>query len=55
MKPISEPAGSEPGTEVQPYGAAVMRPIGLHHVEPIIEMLNQILADALTLRDLYKR
>ena len=29
--------------------------IGLHHTEPILEMLNQLLADALTLRDLYKK
>jgi starvation-inducible DNA-binding protein len=30
-------------------------PVGLHHTEPILEMLNQLLADALTLRDLYKK
>jgi starvation-inducible DNA-binding protein len=55
MKPASEPLLSPPVTEVQPYGTAVNRPIALQHPEPVIEMLNQILADALTLRDLYKK
>jgi starvation-inducible DNA-binding protein len=41
--------------EVQPYGTAVRTSIALQHSETVIEMLNQILADALTLRELYKK
>jgi starvation-inducible DNA-binding protein len=55
MKPISEPALNPAAPEVQRYGTTVKRPIGIQHAEPVVEMLNQILADALTLRDLYKK
>jgi starvation-inducible DNA-binding protein len=41
--------------QMQPYGTTVKRPIALQRVEPIVEMLNQNLADALVLRDLYKK
>jgi starvation-inducible DNA-binding protein len=55
MKPNVEAASSPPAFEVQPYGTTVNRPLGLLHVELVVEMLSQILADALTLRDLYKK
>jgi starvation-inducible DNA-binding protein len=55
MKPASELTLHQPSTEVQPYGTAIKRPIGLQHADPVVEVLNQVLADALTLRDLYKK
>lgn len=55
MKRTGGPALSLTVPEVQPYGTAVRTSIALQQSEPVIEMLNQILADALTLRDLYKK
>jgi starvation-inducible DNA-binding protein len=55
MKRTAEPASGLTIPEVQPYGTTVRTSISLQHSEPVIEVLNQILADALTLRDLYKK
>lgn len=45
------------GTEIQQYGTVVPRPISLDHKvrETNSQKLNQILADTITLRDLYKK
>jgi len=45
------------GTIVQKYGTVIDRPISLdHHVRlASVDVLNQILADTMTLRDLYKK
>src|ERR1700688_5032133 len=40
---------------VQAYGTVVERPITLEDRKPVVEVLNQILADLITLRDLYKK
>ncbi len=44
-------------TEIQPYGTVPNRPISLDHKVRLAgtESLNQILADTMTLRDLYKK
>jgi starvation-inducible DNA-binding protein len=44
-------------TEIQPYGTALRYPIALDEKSRIesIFMLNQLLADTMTLRDLYKK
>jgi starvation-inducible DNA-binding protein len=44
-------------TEVQKYGTVANRPISLAHAvrQASAESLNQILADTMTLRDLYKK
>jgi len=44
-----------PASEIQEYGTSGQPALGLRHVAPVVEALNQILADALTLRDLYKK
>ena len=44
-----------PSSEIQEYGTSGQPALGLRHVAPVVEALNQILADALTLRDLYKK
>ena len=50
-------AASHHAREIQPYGDLVKRPIAL--AEPAcvqsVEQLNQVLADTITLRDLYKK
>lgn len=43
------------GTEMQPYGTIVERSIALQPADSVVQILNRILADALTLRDLYKK
>jgi starvation-inducible DNA-binding protein len=48
--PIATPA-SEPGQ----FATALAGILGLKQPERVIEMLNQTLSDALTLRDLYKK
>jgi len=47
----------EPSTEIQPYGHLVRLPIGLSDAvcREGVEQLNQLLADTVTLRDLYKK
>jgi starvation-inducible DNA-binding protein len=47
----------EPSTEIQPYGHLVRLPIGLPDAvcREAVEQLNQLLADTVTLRDLYKK
>jgi starvation-inducible DNA-binding protein len=45
----------EPASEIQEYGTSGQPALRLRHVAPVVEALNQILADALTLRDLYKK
>ncbi|MCX6621527.1 MAG: DNA starvation/stationary phase protection protein [Acidobacteria bacterium] len=46
-----------PETEIQKYGTVVSRPLSLHHKVRLAGAgsLNQILADTMTLRDLYKK
>jgi len=55
MEYAIETALGSPVAEIQSYGTTVARPIGLQQMEPVIETLNEVLADALTLRDLYKK
>ena len=43
------------GPEVQAFHELVPRPLGLSRREPVVEALNPVLADLLTLRDLYKK
>lgn len=45
------------GRETQPFGTVVRMPIGLDETvrQTSVEKLNQILADTITLRDLYKK
>lgn len=47
----------EPSTEIQAYGHLVRLPIGLSEAvcREGVEQLNQLLADTVTLRDLYKK
>jgi starvation-inducible DNA-binding protein len=45
----------EPASEIQEHGTSGQPALRLRHVAPVVEALNQILADALTLRDLYKK
>ena len=40
---------------ILPELAVVGRRLGLEHCEPVVKVLNQILADIITLRDLYKK
>lgn len=44
-------------TEIQKYGTVVSRPLSLDHKVRLtsVEALNQILADSMTLRDMYKK
>jgi len=46
-----------PETEIQGYGTVVNRPLSLDHKVRLasVDSLNQILADTMTLRDLYKK
>jgi starvation-inducible DNA-binding protein len=59
MKPnssnLKHPAGHD--TEIQEYGTVVDRPISLDHKVRLasVASLNQILADTMTLRDMYKK
>lgn len=51
------PQTHEHAPEIQPYGHLVHMPIALseHVCEESVEQLNQLLADTMTLRDLYKK
>jgi starvation-inducible DNA-binding protein len=51
------PLVGQRGSEIQPYGTAVILPIGLNArvCADSADKLNQILADTMTLRDLYKK
>src|SRR5215831_8698942 len=51
------PKARQSAPEMQPYGHIVRMPIALSEVacKESVESLNQILADAITLRDLYKK
>jgi len=53
----AEPLVQQHAPEMQPYGHAVRMPIALSETAcaQSIEHLNQLLADTLTLRDLYKK
>jgi starvation-inducible DNA-binding protein len=41
--------------ELPAFGTTIKRSTGLQHTEGLVEKLNQVLADALTLGDLYKK
>ena len=45
------------GHEIQPYGHVIRMPIALAHsgCTESVDNLNQLLADTMTLRDLYKK
>lgn len=51
------PAVHQQGHEVQPFGHLVRMPIALDHATCVesVENLNQLLADTIALRDLYKK
>jgi len=51
------PAAHQEGHEIQPFGHLVKMPIALAHAAcaESVENLNQLLADTITLRDLYKK
>src|SRR5438874_2271928 len=55
MQTAAQPRLTGPASEIQEYGTSGQPALGLRHVAPVVEALNQILADALTLRDLYKK
>jgi starvation-inducible DNA-binding protein len=50
-----QPSGRQ--TDVQEYGTVINRPLSLDHKVRLasVEALNQILADTMTLRDMYKK
>ena len=51
------PAVHQEGHEIQPFNHVVKMPIALAHATCVesVENLNQLLADTITLRDLYKK
>ena len=51
------PTAHQHAAEIQPYGHLVRMPIALSEIacKESVESLNQILADSITLRDLYKK
>ena len=53
----AKPLAHQHGHEIQPFGRIVRLPIALseHACEQSIANLNQVLADTMTLRDLYKK
>jgi starvation-inducible DNA-binding protein len=53
----AQPRLGQHGKEIQPYGSLIRLPIGLDEktCRTSVELLNQILADTMTLRDLYKK
>jgi starvation-inducible DNA-binding protein len=53
----AQPLLGQRGRELQPYGSLIHLPNGLDEsaCQASVEALNQILADTLTLRDLYKK
>jgi starvation-inducible DNA-binding protein len=56
-RPDPRPRTRQRAPELQPYGTVVRMPIGLDESVCLesVEALNQILADTVTLRDLYKK
>jgi len=54
---LAKPVINQRGVEIQPFGTIVKLPIGLGEkvCKESVERLNQILADTMTLRDLYKK
>jgi len=57
LNPSKETRITGQETEIQQYGTVVNRPLSLDHKVRLanVESLNQILADTMTLRDLYKK
>lgn len=53
----AQPLVRQQGREIQPFGSTLRMPIGLDHgvCHRSVGRLNQILADTMTLRDLYKK
>src|ERR1700753_3361033 len=53
----SEPILHQNAREIQPYGKVAQLPIALNEkvCAPSVENLNQLLADTITLRDMYKK
>jgi starvation-inducible DNA-binding protein len=53
----AEPLMNQKAHEIQPYGDLVKVPIALSHTvrRESVENLNQLLADVITVRDLYKK
>src|SRR5688500_3316608 len=53
----AEPLIRQHAPEIQPYGHIIRRPIALseHACKESVENLNQLLADTVTLRDLYRK
>ncbi len=53
----AQPRLGQRGKEIQPYGSLTRLPLGLDEkaCQTSVELLNQILADTITLRDLYKK
>src|SRR5436309_12509235 len=53
----AQPQYGQHGKEIQPYGTVTRLPLGLDDkaCQTSVELLNQILADTMTLRDLYKK
>jgi starvation-inducible DNA-binding protein len=53
----ARPAAHQHGHEIQPWGHAIRMPIALSEsaCKESVENLNQLLADTMTLRDLYKK
>ena len=53
----SEPKMNQRAREIQPYGSRLRLPLGLSDkaCAASIEALNQVLADTITIRDLYKK
>lgn len=53
----AQPITGQQAHEIQPYNHLVRMPIGLdaHVCEESVQNLNQLLADTITLRDLYKK
>jgi starvation-inducible DNA-binding protein len=54
---VTKNGGGQHAKELQPYGAVVSVPIALDATvrQNSVENLNQLLADTLTVRDLYKK
>ena len=53
----AQPQFGQRGQEIQPYGTITRLPLGLDEraCQTSVELLNQILADTMSLRDLYKK
>ena len=53
----ANPVAHQTGHEIQPYGHLIRMPIALAHsaCKEGVDNLNQLLADTMTLRDLYKK